>query len=102
MSFNLEIEQHRPPHIPVYAFGMSLGIFLAITFLLCVLFGLIFPDVTMYQSWLPLLPWVTWITWPSVGLGLIETFAYGWFVALIFAPLFNYFATSELKSKRGN
>jgi hypothetical protein len=35
---------------------------------------------------------MTWISWSSFGLGLIEAFAYGWFVALIFGPLFNYFS----------
>jgi hypothetical protein len=34
----------------------------------------------------------TWLTWPSFVLGLIESSAYGWYVALIFCPLFNFFA----------
>lgn len=85
------------PRISVYAVGMSLGIFLAITFALCVGFGLLFPGATMYQAWLPLLPWVSWISWPSVALGLIETFAYGWFVAVFFVPLFNYFSADTAK-----
>ncbi|MFT6657426.1 DUF5676 family membrane protein [Maritalea sp.] len=80
------------PRIPIAALGWSLGIFLALTFAICVVFGLIFPNVTMYQAWLPLLPWVTWISWASFAIGIIEAFAYGWFVALIFAPLFNFFA----------
>lgn len=80
------------PRIPVIALGMSLGAFLALTFVLCVLFDLWFPQHAMYRAWAPLLPGFTWIDWPSFGLGLIETFAYGWYVALIFAPLFNFFA----------
>lgn len=79
-------------HIPVLAFGMSLGIFLAITFALCVGFDLLFPGQAMYQTWLRLLPGFTWLTWQSFLLGLIESFAYGWYVALIFGPLFNLFA----------
>ena len=90
------IETHRP-HIPIKALGWSLGIFLALTFAICVAFGLLFTGATMYQAWLPLLPWVTWITWPSFALGLIEAFAYGWFVAVIFGPLFNYFSAREGK-----
>lgn len=80
------------PRIPVLAFGMSLGIFLAVTFALCVGFDLLFPGLAMYETWLKLLPGFTWLTWPSFFLGLAESFAYGWYVALIFAPLFNYFA----------
>ncbi len=95
MSSNTITLQSNAPRIPVYALGMSLGIFFAITFALCVVFGLLFPGATMYQAWLPLLPWVTWISWPSVFLGLAETFAYGWFVALFFAPLYNYFSKNN-------
>jgi len=80
------------PRIPVVVFGMSLGIFLAVTYVLCVGFDLIFPGQAMYETWLRLLPGVTWLTWPSFFLGLVESFAYGWYVALIFAPLFNFFA----------
>ena len=78
--------------IPVIALGMSLGLFLAITFVLCVGFDLLFPGQAMYQTWLRLLPGFTWLTWPSFLLGLVESFAYGWYVALIFGPLFNFFA----------
>ncbi len=82
----------RTPHIPIVALGWSLGIFLAISFTLCVGFDLVFPSVAMNKAWLPLLPWVTWISTSSFLLGLVETFLYGWFVAAIFAPLFNFFA----------
>jgi uncharacterized protein DUF5676 len=82
----------RTARIPVAALGWSLGLFLAITFTICVVFDLIFPSVAMNRVWLPLLPWVNWITLPSFLLGLAEIFLYGWFVALIFAPLFNHFA----------
>ncbi|WP_436638694.1 DUF5676 family membrane protein [Microbaculum sp. FT89] len=80
------------PRIPVMALGMSLGLFLAITYVLCVGFDLLFPGMAMYQTWLRLLPGFTWLTWPSFFLGLVETFAYGWFVAFVFGPLFNVFA----------
>jgi len=81
----------QTPRIPVYAFGMSLGLFFAVTFVLCVVFDLIFPHQAMYTTWLRLLPGFTWLTWPSFFLGLVESFAYGWYVALVFGPLFNYF-----------
>lgn len=80
------------PRIPLVVFGLSLGLFLAITFVLCVGFDLLFPGQAMYQSWLRLLPGFTWLTWPSFLLGVVESFLYGWYVALIFCPLFNFFA----------
>lgn len=79
--------------VPVMALGLSLGTFLAVTYLLCVLFDLWFPGLAMSPAWAPLLPGFTWLTWPSFFLGLVEAFAYGWYVALVFAPLYNYFAS---------
>jgi 2TM family of unknown function (DUF5676) len=81
-----------PARIPVVAFGLSLSLFLALTFVLCVLFGLVLPDWSLHQPWLQFLPGFTWLTWPSFLLGLIESFAYGWYVAVIFAPLYNLLA----------
>ena len=80
------------PRLPVLAFGMSLGTFLAVTYALCVGFDLLFPGQAMYQTWLRLLPGFTWLTWPSFLLGLVESFAYGWYIALVFGPLVNLFA----------
>jgi hypothetical protein len=78
--------------IPVVALGMSLGVFLAITFVLCVLFDLWFPAQAMNPLWAPLLPGFTWLSWTSFVVGLVESFAYGWYVALVFGPLYNFFA----------
>lgn len=71
--------------------GNALGLLLAISFTLCVAFDLLFPSFAMYPVYIKLLPGVTWLSWTSFALGLVETFAYGWYVALIFVPLYNYF-----------
>ena len=63
--------------------------FLAITFVLCVGFDLVFPQMAMYRSWQALLPGFTWISWSSFLLGLVESYGYGWYVALIWVPLYN-------------
>ena len=89
------------PRIPVIALGMSLGLFLAVTFVLCVGFDLLFPGQAMYESWLRLLPGFTWLSWPSFLLGLAESFAYGWYVALVFGPLYNFFAVRSGRRERG-
>jgi hypothetical protein len=34
----------------------------------------------------------TWISWGSFFLGLIEILFYGFWIAVIFCPLYNYFA----------
>ena len=78
--------------LSVMATGMALGSFLSISFILCILLGLLVPDGGLHKPWLQFLPGFSWLTWPSFFLGLCESFAYGWYVALIFVPLQNYFA----------
>ena len=79
--------------ISIGAFGHATSLFLAITFALCVGFDLLFPAHAMYQSWQRLLPGFTGISWSSVAVGLVESYGYGWFVALIWVPLYNVFAS---------
>jgi hypothetical protein len=72
--------------------GPALAVFLAFTYILCVGFDLIFPGLAMYESWLRLLPGFTWLSWGSFLLGLVESLAYGFYIALVFCPLFNLFS----------
>ena len=74
------------------AVGHATSLFLVITFVLCVGFDLLFPSHAMFKTWQGLLPGFQWISWWSFCLGLIESYAYGWYVALIWAPLYNVFA----------
>lgn len=71
--------------------GLALGLFLALSFVLCVAFDLVFPGMAMYESWMKLLPGFAWLSWTSFLLGLAETFAYGIYIALVFCPLYNFF-----------
>ena len=38
-----------------------------------------------------LIPGFKLLSWQSYFLGLIESFAWGWYIAAVFAPLFNFF-----------
>jgi hypothetical protein len=78
-----------PRGISLKAFGHASSLFLAISFLLCVLFDLAFPAHAMFSSWQALLPGFHWISWGSFILGLIESYGYGWYAALIFVPIYN-------------
>jgi hypothetical protein len=53
---------HGAHAVPVYALGMSLSLFLVISYVLCV---------------------------------LVESFAYGWYIALVFGSLYNFFAAQH-------
>ncbi len=70
--------------------AISLGLFLAITFTLCVIWGLVFPaTVAMHRGLQTVLPWFTWLSWGSYLLGLVEAFLYGIYAAAVFVPLYN-------------
>lgn len=74
------------------AVGHAASLFFAITFALCVAFDLLFPAQAMFHVWQGLLPGFVWISWSSFLLGLVESYAYGWYVALVWVPLYNVFA----------
>ncbi|MBZ5540203.1 MAG: DUF5676 family membrane protein [Acidobacteriia bacterium] len=72
--------------------GHATSLFLAITFAACVAFDLLLPQHAMFQAWQKLLPGFQWISWKSFLLGLVESYGYGWYFALIWVPLYNVFA----------
>lgn len=78
--------------LPVIPLGWALSLFLALTYVICVGFDLIFPDYAMYQTWSGLLPGFVWLTPGGFLVGLVESFLYGWYAALIFGGLYNFFA----------
>lgn len=69
--------------------GHATSLFLVTTFVMCVGFDLLFPAHAMYQTWQRLLPGFQWISWKSFFLGVVESYGYGWYVALIWVPLYN-------------
>lgn len=82
-----------PCAIPVYALGMSLGLFFVISYAICVLGYFAFPGLPINHAALAIfLPGFSLLSWPTFLLGLVESFSYGWYIALIFGPLFNFFA----------
>jgi hypothetical protein len=46
----------------------------------------------MYEAWAPLLPGFEWLTWPGFLFGLVESYLYGWYIALVFVPLYRWFS----------
>lgn len=70
--------------------GAAMGSFLALAYVACVSYDLVFGQ-TMYRAWIALLPGVAWLSSGTFCLGLVETFVYGLFFGLVFAPLYNFF-----------
>lgn len=68
----------------------SLGIFTAISFVVCVIYGLIVPPSLHMASFLEMvLPAFKWLTVWGFFLGLIESFLYGVYAGLLYVPIYN-------------
>jgi hypothetical protein len=84
----------RFPLIPVLVLGLSLSIFLPLTYLLCALFLALFPDVPVSHSFLGLfVPWFKPLDWHVLLNGLIEAIVDAWYFAAVFGTLYNFIAT---------
>jgi hypothetical protein len=71
----------------------SLGIFTAISFVLCVIYGLIVPASLHSVAFLEMaLPAFKWLTFGGFCLGLLESFLYGAYAGLVFVPIYNFIA----------
>jgi hypothetical protein len=70
----------------------ALGTFTAVSFLLCVLYGLVTPEsLHMHQFLEIVLPAFRWLTVGSFFLGLVESFLWGVYAGLVFTPIYNGF-----------
>ncbi len=70
----------------------SLGLFLAVSYLLCVLYGLIVPERLhgMKDFLEAVLPAFRWLTFGGFLLGLVESFLYGVYMGIVFVPVYNF------------
>lgn len=84
----------RDQRLPIVPFGFALSSFLAITYLLCLSLLLIVPNVGMHVPIFRLLPGFS-VSVIGIATGLIESVAYGWYSALLFGWLYNFFASAQ-------
>ncbi len=77
---------------PVFFPSTRLGSLLALTYVLVIVFDLWFPEFALNPVWSPFLPGFEWLSWSSFFIGLTEVFLFGWYVALVFGLLHNFFS----------
>jgi len=84
--------QHQPSApLSIEAVGWSMSLFFLTTYLLCIALGAILPDWKWHEPWLQFFPGFEWLTMTGFFFGFVESFLYGWYVALIFVPFYNFF-----------
>ncbi len=70
---------------------VSLGLTAAISFVVCVVWGLVMPEGLHMHGFLELvLPAFKWLTWWGFLLGLVESFLFGVYTGLIYVPIYNF------------
>lgn len=85
----------------IKALALSLGTFLAVSFSLCVLGGLLFPTLPIRHVVLEsILPGFRWISPSAFALGVVESFLFGAYAGLVFAPLHNFFSRRTAARQR--
>ena len=77
--------------LSVKVMTLSLGTFSAITFVLCVAYGLVVPTALHNQFLEMALPGFHWLSAGGVVIGLVESFLYGVYGGLVFTPIYNFF-----------
>jgi uncharacterized protein DUF5676 len=74
------------------AVALSLGVFAAVSFGVCVLWGLLLPESLHMHGFLELvLPAFKWLSVGSFLLGLVESFLFGVYAGVVYVPIRNYF-----------
>ena len=70
----------------------ALGISAAISFVFCVIYGLVTPQSLHSMSGFleMMLPAFKWLTWWGFLLGLVESFLYGAYAGLVYCPIYNW------------
>lgn len=69
---------------------LSLGFHCTVSFVLCVIYGLLVPPALHAVQFLEMvLPGFKWLTPGSFVLGLVESFLWGIYIGALFTPIYN-------------
>jgi hypothetical protein len=83
----------QPGAISIVTLGLSLSLFFVISYVICIVGYLLLPGFPVQHAALSIfLPGFELLSWRSYFLGLVESFVWGWYIAVVFGLLFNFFS----------
>lgn len=85
------MDQRELRLLSIVPLGCTLSVFFAVSFILCLLAALVLPAQGMQMVFEAVFPGFVWLNAASVVLGLFWTVFYGWYIAVLFVPIRNYF-----------
>ena len=78
--------------ISIITLGLALSVFFMVSFTLCIIGYLLFPGMPVkHESLRIFLPGFTLLSWHTFFLGLFESFIWGWYIAVVFGAIYNFF-----------
>jgi 2TM family of unknown function (DUF5676) len=87
--------------IPIVTLGLSLSLFFVISYMICIARYLLLPGLPVQHASLSIfLPGFELLSWRSLCLGMAESFVWGWYIALVFGSLYNFFRRRMALSNR--
>lgn len=85
--------------ISIITLGQALSVFFMLSYTICIIGYLLFPGMPVkHESLAIFLPGFTLLSWHTFFLGLIESFIWGWYIAVVFGAIYNFF---RRRSARG-
>lgn len=89
------VAEHRKSNshpISIITLGQALSAFFIVSYTICILGYLFFPDFGVkHESLAIFLPGFTLLSWHTFFLGLVESFIWGWYIAIVFGAIYNFF-----------
>lgn len=77
-----------PSSRAVLIWGTTFSLFLMVSLLACIIFGLVLPSgFEMHRAWAPWLPGFVWLTPAGVLAALLWCVIYGFWAAIILVPV---------------
>ena len=74
--------------------SLSLGVSAAVSFVVCVIWGLLLPESWHMHGFLELvLPGFKWLSAGSFVVGLVGSFLFGVYAGVVYVPIKNFFTT---------
>ena len=80
-----------PMRLSTRAFGATLAAFAVISFLLCMLLGVVAPDWGLHRPWLQFYLGLTGFDLRSLMLGTVQSIVFGGYAGVMIAFLYNVF-----------
>jgi hypothetical protein len=79
--------------VSITVLGLGLSAFLAVSYVLCIVGYLVAPGLPVkHESLSIFLPGFELLSWQSFLIGLVESYAWGWYIAVVFGAIYNFFA----------